>query len=288
MCTMTVRNTNVDEGPSRCPIKDPASKDLDDSCGTAKTIDRSDVEDEMPITRPPIVICEDDAHHNYAKETYFHTSLIKDSVQVQKYHKVNDDERHEENPHLEDFLIPHHSVHIERPEEAEATGEISTTKNECCTQEILHTKASAPEETQEKRKVHFGTVEVRDYDMILGDHPCCRYGPPLTLDWDYLEYEPLDVNEYEFRHPPRRNVREMGINYYFRERLLSNAGFTKLDFKLSKKEVNRVKLNRKLTQQIVAHYPLLKVEAAVESVCRKCKRLVKEDHWKADKRRLAV
>jgi len=254
---MTVRNTNVDEGPSRCPIKDPASKDLDDSCGTAKTIDRSDVEDEMPITRPPIVICEDDAPH-------------------------------EKNPHWEDFLYPHHSVHIERPEEAEATGEISTTKNECCTQEILHTKASAPEETQEKRKVHFGTVEVRDYDMILGDHPCCRYGPPLTLDWDYLEYEPLDVNEYEFHHPPRRNVREMVLNYYLRKKLLSNAGYTKLDFKLSKKEVNRVKLNRKLTQQIVAHYPLLKVEAAVESVCRKCKRLVKEDHWKADKRRLAV
>jgi len=288
MCMLTVRNTRVDERPSHCPIKDPALKDLDDSRSTAITVD-SEVENEIPITRLPIVICEDDAHHNYAKETYFHTSLIKDSVQVQKYHKVNDDERHEENPHLEDFLIPHHSVHIERPEEAEAAGEKSTTDNECSTQGILHTKASAPKETQEKqRKVHFGTVVVRDYDIILGDHPCCSYGPPLTLDWDYLEYEPLDVNEYEFHHPPRRNVREMVLNYYLRKKLLSNAGYTKLDFKLSKKEVKRAKLNRSLTRQIVAHYPLSKVEAAVESACRKLKRLIKEDHWKADRRCLAV
>ena len=119
--------------------------------------------------------------------------------------------------------------------------------------------------------------------MVLGDHPCCGYGPPVTIDWDYLEYEPLDVNEYEFHHPPRRNLREMCFNYYRRKELLSNGGFTEVDFMLTKKELNRAKLNRSITRQVVAYYPLLKLETAMESACRKFKRLIKEDHWKQQK-----
>ncbi|KAL7538551.1 hypothetical protein ACHAXR_008636 [Thalassiosira sp. AJA248-18] len=211
---------------------------------------------------------------------------MRDSIAVLKYHGANDDEVHEENPHLEDFLIPHHSVHIDRPEEAKDAEKEATTKKECCTHGILHDEAVAPEpqdDEKPKRKVHFGTVLVRDYNMILGEHPCCSIGPPITIDWDYLEYEPLDVDEYEFHHPPRRSMREMCLNYYQRKNLLSHAGFTEVDFKQTKKEVNRAKLNRSLTRQVVSYYPLLKVEDAVESACRKFKRLIKNDHWKSQK-----
>mmetsp|Transcript_25765 Transcript_25765/g.47379 ORF Transcript_25765/g.47379 Transcript_25765/m.47379 type:complete len:83 (+) Transcript_25765:3-251(+) len=75
----------------------------------------------------------------------------------------------------------------------------------------------------------------------------------------------------------------MGLNYYRRKELLSNGGFTEVDFMLTKKELNRAKLNRSITRQVVSHSPLLKVETAVESVCRKFKRLIKEDHWKEQK-----
>jgi len=303
---LTVRNASINGRSSQCPAKKPVPNDLEDSSGTISThVSDVDVNDEIKVTRPPIVICEDDAGHpnHHAKEIHFHTSCIRDSIQVQKHHTVNDDELHEENPHLEDYLIPRHSVHIERPDVTDdATGEESTTEKDSCTQEtadkeaatkkicctegILHTEVTVPESLEQekpKRKVRFGTVLVRDYDMVLGDHPCCGYGPPVTIDWDYLEYEPLDVNEYEFHHPPRRNMREMGLNYYRRKELLSNGGFTEVDFMLTKKELNRAKLNRSITRQVVSYPPLLKVETAVESACRKFKRLIKEDHWKQQK-----
>ena len=242
------------------------------------------VDHKGPLNRPPpIVISEDDAELPHAEETYFHTSLIKDSLQVQRHHKANDDEVHEENPHLEDFLIPDHEFHQGDEPETDA----KTAPAECCTHGILHTEAAAPEpregEAPKKRKVSFGAVLVRDYDMCLGDHPCCSYGPPVTLDWDYLEYKPLDVDEYEFHHPPRRCLREMGLNYYARKRILAHAGFSEVDLQRSKKEVGRTKLNRSLTRSVASYYPLLKAEAAVESACRKFKRLLKDDHWKEQK-----
>jgi len=247
-------------------------------------------EDDADLLVPaPTIICEDDAdlpvqdppkippariHVKHAKETHWHTSRIKDTIRVQGHHTVNDDEVHEENPHLEDFLIPHHSVHVEPAENILCSAQRESTRGS-----ILHAHTVATP----KRKVHFGEVLVRDYEMILGDHPCCSYGPPVTIDWDYLEYEPLDVNEYEFHHPPRRNIKEMGLNYYKRMALLSKAGFTEVEFKQSKKLVKREKTNRSITKSIVRAFPLMKLEDAVESSCRKLKRLIKEDHWKQQK-----
>jgi len=136
---------------------------------------------------------------------------------------------------------------------------------------------------QRKRKIRFGTVLVREYDIILGDHPCCSYGPPITIDWDYHQYEPIDVNVYEFNNSLyRKSIRELCMNYYQRIRILSQAGFTDVDFKVVMREINRAKVNRSITRKVLSHYPLLKVETAVESACRKFKRLFKEDHWKGE------
>lgn len=297
MGALTVLKSSFNEGQ---PLPHLTGKELDSSSATHATEPATEHEEEAntswdditeaPPARTPIIISEDDAHHpKRVKETYFHRSQIKDTLIVQKHHKVNDDEVHEENPHLEDFLIPHHSVHVERPEEADkAAGEevkpkeedpeAVPEKKECCAHGILHHTESATLAAEEeqaaaekpKRKVQFGSVLVRDYEMILGDHPCCSYGPPVTLDWDYLEYEALEVNEYEFHRPPRKGIRKMGLNYYKRKQLLSDAGYTDADFKLSKKRIGRAKFNRSLTRQIL---PLMKVEDAIESSYRKIKRL---------------
>jgi len=125
--------------------------------------------------------------------------------------------------------------------------------------------------TLEKKSVKFGTVLVRDYEIILGDHPCCSYGPPVTIDWDYHEYEPLDVDKYEFEAlTSRRSLRDMMLNYYQRKHLLKDD-YTEVDFKATKKVIKRIKSQRHITRKLA---PCYQVEAALESACRKFKRAV--------------
>jgi len=247
----------------------------------------------------------------------FLKAIRRDSIAVQMERiEVNDDEEHDDNSHLKDYLVPDHSFHIEPSksedaiekneacdqktdedessdeEEQDEQDEVAPTKK-CCTKGILKkddvasvksTQEAASSRKHPKREVHWGSVTLRDYDIILGDHPCCSYGPPITISWDYLQYESIDVDEYEFHHSPRRTLREMCLNFYMRKYLLLKAGFSEEDMKLAKKEASRTKLQRSITREVVSHYsPLVKVETAVESACRKFKRLIKDDHWKQQK-----
>jgi hypothetical protein len=250
-----------------------ASKNLDDSSATAKTTDSDDEGDEVPMTRPPIVIGEDDQ----LEETFYH----RDSIAVESLHKskVNDDELHEENSHLEDLMIPRQFVRVVRPDD-EVTRE-DVVAHEDLANIILNEAASSDADAPQDRpklKVRFGSVLRRDYDIILGDNPSCLSGVPLTISWDYTEYQPLDVDEYEFSRPPRRNLAEMQLSYCRRVRLLKDAGFTMAAISQNLKKVNRDKKNRSLTSFVATNYPLLEdVEAFMESACRKLKRLSNKD-----------
>ena len=208
---------------------------------------------------------------------HFH-NYIKDTITVQKAHSyVLDDEEHEENPHLEDFLVPHHSGDIA----PEAPAHQRPTLSRPCAS-ILH-NVDCPSRhscdiTESKRHISFHQIIVRDYDMILGDHPNCSYGPPVTLGWHYLEYEPLDLNEYEYHHSLRRPLRQLILSYYRRRDMLLTENTTD-ELKKATKEKDRVKMNRSITRNLL---PYWKVEDGFESAGRKLKRIVKKgppENW---------
>jgi hypothetical protein len=52
--------------------------------------------------------------------------------------------------------------------------------------------------------VSFGPVETRRYPVILGDHPYCTGGCPLTLGWDYYY-----SNDDDEPRRPRRSIMEL-------------------------------------------------------------------------------
>jgi hypothetical protein len=54
-----------------------------------------------------------------------------------------------------------------------------------------------------KSKVQFSTVQVRDYDITLGDHPYCDMYP-LSLDWKYTDVLTTTADDFEENH--RRHV----------------------------------------------------------------------------------
>jgi hypothetical protein len=77
------------------------------------------------------------------------------------------------------------------------------------------------------KHVVFANVEVREYAVTVGDHPCCTMGCPLTLDWDYSVARSTSVEDYESQRGPRRSRDELKTTAPERMRLLSeDAGLS--------------------------------------------------------------
>ena len=74
------------------------------------------------------------------------------------------------------------------------------------------------------RRVGFGNVEVRQYEQVIGDHPHCSSGCPLSLGWDYQDGEPETLTDYETNKDHVRTLDELRLSdEERRERLLANA-----------------------------------------------------------------
>jgi hypothetical protein len=60
--------------------------------------------------------------------------------------------------------------------------------------------------TPENKHVRFSTVEIREYAVIVGDHPCCSAGLPLSLDWKYNPVPTIrQVKEFSgAKRPPQK------------------------------------------------------------------------------------
>ena len=123
-----------------------------------------------------------------------------------------------------------------------------------------------------RRSVSFDKICIREHALTLGDHPICSYGPPVCLDWKYKDLTECNLDEYEDIRGNSRSMREMVMNYYCRNHLLSSLhGFTKKELKEATKEVQRIQRQRYLTRMML---PAHKVEEVLFSAGRKLKRVI--------------
>jgi hypothetical protein len=119
-------------------------------------------------------------------------------------------------------------------------------------------------------QVSFQNITIREYDQTLGDSPSCSYGPPIQLDWKYVELLPIQIDDYEANRPERRNLRQMGLNYYHRCNILSMfSGHSEEEINQAEKDANRGKFRRAITRALL---PLQPVEEIAQSASRKTKR----------------
>jgi hypothetical protein len=136
------------------------------------------------------------------------------------------------------------------------------------------TDTQAATEAQVRRRatgVVFHEVLIRNYSQTIGDNPSVSYGPPISLDWEYEEVEPITLEEYEKSRGPRRNTRQMMLNYYNRKNLLTwRCGATEDEMKAAEKEGNKIKGQRSITK---AFLPAQKFEEVFQSILRKTKRM---------------
>jgi hypothetical protein len=77
--------------------------------------------------------------------------------------------------------------------------------NESESNEAKVTQSEEDESSSSRKAVRFGSIEQREYNRIVGDHPEVRVGPPITFSWEFGELQPTTVDEYERQRIERQS-----------------------------------------------------------------------------------
>jgi len=122
------------------------------------------------------------------------------------------------------------------------------------------------------RSVSFNKLQIREYDMTLGDHPSAVTGPPVQLSWDHKPEQDIPLEEYERARQPRRNRRQLRLSYKERERVLfTERGFTAEEVNSAWMEALTIRKQRKETLSLTDAQR--QMEEVWESTQRKIGRL---------------
>ena len=92
--------------------------------------------------------------------------------------------------------------------------------------------------------VSFGTVEIREHGIVLGDNPAVSSGAPITIDWDHFDEDVFELDEYENTRPDRRSYSEMSIPENYRFDILKRCEFSTREIITQVKETEALRLQR--------------------------------------------
>ena len=99
-----------------------------------------------------------------------------------------------------------------------------------------------------KKGVRFSTVEVREYAVTVGDHPCASDSCPLTLDWQYAKKSKRDINSFEnSRYFMRRSYPQRLSPHERRRRIRETSRISKEELDDLEAEVAMNRLNLIMT-----------------------------------------
>jgi hypothetical protein len=122
------------------------------------------------------------------------------------------------------------------------------------------------------KRVRFGFVTIRNYDITMGDNPSVTGGPPTMLDWSYEQLPSLPIREFEtFREANPRAVDShcLMVSADDRRAMLKRAGFTDNQIQQNEKRVLKIQKQRARTRMSL---PFQCVEQAMRSAGRKLQR----------------
>jgi len=126
---------------------------------------------------------------------------------------------------------------------------------------------------QSRNNVSFSSLEIKEFNMTLGNHPSATSGPPVMIDWDSeASKRVVGLDEYERDRSPRRQRRQLKLSYRDRKGILEQQrGF-------STQEVNEawaeaLKIRQQRHETLRRGLVLMTVDDVVESAQRKYRRL---------------
>jgi hypothetical protein len=79
---------------------------------------------------------------------------------------------------------------------------------------------SSSSSKEHRKSVSFESLHIRTYHRVLGDHPCCTTGLPITFGWNPIEDKTIEIEEYENNRSPRRARQDMRLNDETRRNIL--------------------------------------------------------------------
>lgn len=63
-----------------------------------------------------------------------------------------------------------------------------------CDDSVVSGYSKSSASANNKRRVSFSKLEIREYNITIGDHPLCRDGLPLQLDWEHSDVVVTEIN----------------------------------------------------------------------------------------------
>jgi hypothetical protein len=100
-----------------------------------------------------------------------------------------------------------------------------------------------------KSCVSFGDVRVRTHSVTLGDNPAVTTGLPLALDWDHVDSNSYNLEDFEKR---KRRTRVMRIPVEEREARLREMGHSKDSLDEISQEIEKIKTSRRESSKLLS------------------------------------
>jgi len=95
------------------------------------------------------------------------------------------------------------------------------------------------------RRISFGDIEIRKYPVILGDHPDCEMGPPVTIDWEPFKRKTFSIDRFEELRGTRRSKIELKMGWIERKHMLKqSSGASDESMHSAAREAQRVRDRR--------------------------------------------
>jgi hypothetical protein len=83
-------------------------------------------------------------------------------------------------------------------------------------------KSSTKQQKKQRKNVKFDSLHIRTFQSVLGDHPCCSTGLPITLAWKHIEEKTVHIDDYEsLRLSPKRDRQNLRLSDVARRDILS-------------------------------------------------------------------
>jgi hypothetical protein len=142
----------------------------------------------------------------------------------------------------------------------------------CFSSGNLSSMNGPPSNASARKSVGFRNIEIREYEIDIGDNPCVGDGPPLSLGWKYEKEKIIDLEEFETLKGPSRPRNQMRVPRNQREWLIRASGVTNEEIENSIRDVNITKKGRLSTA--ISSDAKEKTLEVLESAGRKFRRFV--------------